>query len=386
MATNRVSPVSFLKLAADVSSFYGFRPVREVEKRALLLSKDNRPKTTSRSHTFASTASLATACVAHDEHEPVLVFYATPSPTHPPHGFSLRDMGEFGLQIIGTSESVSEIILLQTIATILLEWGVSLKSVRINALGDKDSRERFTRELIIHIKKNANRLPSQMYPLLEKDPSLLYHLEEEEARAVANEAPRSITFLSEKSRLHFRSILEYLEQLGFPYELDGSLIGDERAHHTAFAVDLESEDATIAHIVGGRYDDHLKLYSRKPGSVGAGVSIFFRKKGVSSNTFALKRPAPKPKIYFAQLGLKAKLQGLTVLEMLRRAKIPVEQSFDPTRLSIQLKSAQEQGVLYLLIMGQREALDGTVIVRSMQNSAQTTVMLSEVPKILKTLC
>ncbi len=136
---------------------------------------------------------------------------------------------------------------------------------------------------------------------------------------------------------------------------------------------------------GGRFDDYLKRETRRKDSSGVGASIFFRKKGTVRSNFTTPPALPRPKIYFAQLGLRAKLQGLAVIDMLRAAHVPVLQSFDPSRLSSQLASAQELGVSHLLIMGQREALDGTVIVRSTRNSAQNIISIREVPKFLRTL-
>jgi histidyl-tRNA synthetase len=384
MGTTRVSPVSFLKISADVASFYGFRPAREIEKRAAEVSKVSL-RGIRTAHTFATTAQMATVCATGEGGQPVLVFYATPTPTHMPSHLPERETAEFGLQIVGTSESVGEIILFKTIATILNEWGTPLRRVRLNALGDRESRERFMRELTLHVRKHTHRLPEEYRVLVSTNPSALYGITHEEAQAIVLEAPRSINFLTEKSRAHFRSILEYLEELGLPYELDERLVGDERAHHIAFAVDLDEDDATVVGIMGGRYDDFLKTYTRRVGSSGVGASIFFRKKGASRGSFAVHTPQHKPKIYFAQLGLRAKLQGLGVLEMLRSARIPVEQSFDAAHLSSQLAQARIQGVTHLLIMGQREALDGTVIVRTMQNSAQSTLPLCDMPRFLKTL-
>jgi histidyl-tRNA synthetase len=63
----------------------------------------------------------------------------------------------------------------------------------------------------------------------------------------------------------------------------------------------------------------------------------------------------------------------------------VSQSFDASHLSPQLTAAKELGVTYMLIMGQREALDNTVIVRSTQNSSQTIVGVAELPRFLKNL-
>ena len=124
--------------------------------------------------------------------------------------------------------------------------------------------------------------------------------------------------------------------------------------------------------------------NRKDSAMVSG-SLFFRKKGVTKQNAPQPQKQQSPKIYFVQLGARAKLQGLTVIDMLRAAQVPVAQSFDAHSLAPQLQCAREQGVKHLLIMGQREALDGTVIVRSMQNSSQQIVPLTTLPRFLKTL-
>jgi histidyl-tRNA synthetase len=42
-------------------------------------------------------------------------------------------------------------------------------------------------------------------------------------------------------------------------------------------------------------------------------------------------------------------------------------------------------ISHLLIMDQREALDGTIIIRSTRNSSQNIISVQEVPKFLRTL-
>jgi hypothetical protein len=133
--------------------------------------------------------------------------------------------------------------------------------------------------------------------------------------------------------------LEHLEHLGLPYELDDLLGGDERGPTVSFALDFVESDATIIAATGGRFDDYLKRETRRKDSVGVGASIYFRKKGANKSSFTSPPKAVKPKIYFAQLGLRAKLQGLTIIDMLRTANVPVLQSFDANHLSLQLAAA-----------------------------------------------
>ena len=387
-APTRTSPAAFLKLSADVASFYGFRPVRDIEKtlvdRTAHLLNDKVEKTRGL-HSFATAAMLGGTMATFRPNEPILTFYATPSPLFVPSRMQAREVGEFGLQVVGTPEGVGEVMLLKTVATILNEWGVPLKKIRVNALGDRDSQNRFAREASLHARKHYEKLEPEHRAEVAHNPLALYLSACENCRAVAEEGPRPMHFLSEKSRTHFRSVLEYLEKLGFPYELDELLISDERGAHVSFALDIEGDDATVLGAFGGRYDDYFKREAHRKDTTGVAASMYFRKKGSSASNFSSLSGARKPKVYFAQLGTRAKLQGLAVLDMLRHAKVPVLQSFGASHLSVQLEAARKGGVSHLLIMGQREALDGTIIVRSMQNSVQHIVSVTEIPRLLKTL-
>ncbi|MDZ4226192.1 MAG: His/Gly/Thr/Pro-type tRNA ligase C-terminal domain-containing protein [Patescibacteria group bacterium] len=378
------SSASFLKHASDVSAFYGFRPIREIEKETPPRA-GGLPRRRTLLHTFMSAAQVCAVRAAAPPGEPVLAFYATPTPEHAPFPLPARETGEFGLQVVGSGESMGEVLLLKTLAMIAQEWGVKPHAVRLNALGDRDSQQRFMRELAMYVRKQADRLDPSYRDEVIKNPLTLYYHRDESCLAIMAEAPRPTHFLSEKSRLHFRSVLEHVEHLGLSYELDNTLVGDDRGAHTLFALDFGADETTILACMGGRYDEYLRRETRQKESAGVCASIYFRKSGLKPNIYATERRAHKPKIYFAQLGARAKLQGLAVIDMLRVARVPAWQSFNTTHLSVQLAAAREKGVSHLLIMGQREAIDGTIIVRSMQNSSQMTLTLTEIPRFLKSL-
>lgn len=378
-----MSPVSFLKLSADIASFYGFRNTREIAKSLRRLQRPKVPQ--SGASSFALAAHVCAAASAASPQEPVLAFYATPSPTHLPHHLGTREVGEFGLCIVGTRESVGEMVLLKTISAIAAEWGSPIVRVRLNAFGDRDSKERYQRELLSYTRRRAQEFVPECKEALGVNPFAAHYCGHESCRSVLAEGPRSVNFLSEKSRVHFRNVLEQIENLGFAYELDDLLAPDEREQHLIFALDFEGPDATVVGSFGGRWDEYLRRTTAAKEGGAVSASIFFRKKGANRDNFLSAPKQKTPKVYFVQLGTLAKLQGLSVLEMLWRARVPVLQSFDSSRLSPQLNAAGSVGVSHVLIMGQREALDGTVIVRETKNSSQMIVEISQLPKILKTL-
>ncbi len=378
-APQRLSPASFIKHAADVSNFYGFKPMKEVERGIPRALRTKGP------HSFITTTALSATHFAQNPTQPVLGFYASHTPSHLPASYVPRETGEFGLQVVGADDSLGEIVVLKTLFAILNEWGANVGRLRINTLGDRDSKLRFERELSGFARKRASEMSECCRAQSAQNALALYRCNNTACRDLVREGPRTMNFLSEKSRVHFKDVLEHIERLGFPYELDDLIVGDDRDPRLVFELDLETPDATVLSVVGGRHDDYVrKVTGKKEGSL-VSASIFFRNNGIARAHFAPTPTAKIPKVYFVQLGLRAKLEGLAVVDMLRDAGMPVSQSFDAKSLAPQLESAKAQGVSHLLIMGQREALDRTVIVRSATNSSQQIVQLAALPRFLKSI-
>lgn len=367
--TVRVRPKSsaaFVAHAGSVAEYFGFSPARELDSRE-------------RSFNFHKAAALADGRARPGE--PVLAYYASASPAHLPHearaAAKPSELAEFGLIISGSDEPIAEILLLRTLTTILGEWGMPPARVRLNAMGDRDSKARFARELSAYLRKHHERLDDDCRRQSAHDPAAAYRCPNAQCREVLAGGPRAMNFLSEKSRAHFREVLEHVEELSIPYELDDLLMGDERDSRILFALDAAG-DALVG-AFGGRYDD------AKRGKPLAAASILFRKGGAAAASLAEVRKRPAPKVYFIQLGLRAKMQGLSVVDTLRRAGVPMRQSFDARSLAPQIAAAKAAGVSHLIIMGAREALDRTVIIRAIDHSTQSIVPLKELPRALRSL-
>ena len=100
--------------------------------------------------------------------------------------------------------------------------------------------------------------------------------------------------------------------------------------------------------------------------------------GVKQKTFQ-----KATKIYFVQLGTDAKQKSLTVLEILRKAKIPTKHSLSKDSLKGQLKMASKLKIPYALILGQKEVFENSIIVKNMTSSSQETVPIEKLIDYLK---
>jgi histidyl-tRNA synthetase len=137
---------------------------------------------------------------------------------------------------------------------------------------------------------------------------------------------------------------------------------------------------------GGRYDYLAKAMGYKKDVPGVGMSLGVDRillcEGAENVEAKIQK---KPKVFFIQLGFEAKLKSLCIMEVLRKARIPVHQSVAKDSLSAQLAIAEKMEVPYCIIFGQKEAMDNTVIVRNMSTHSQDTVKIDALSDYIKHL-
>jgi histidyl-tRNA synthetase len=293
------------------------------------------------------------------------------------------------LDILGSSKSIGEAILIKTALTILKEEGYENVCVEINSIGDKDSIARFTRDLTAYYRKHMHELHPDCRQLLKKDPFELLGCKNEKCKPINESAPKSMNFLSEASRQHFREVLEYLEHLEIPYRINNNLIGNRKyCTETIFEIiniDAEGKkDAPKTLAIGVRYDGLSKKIGAKREIPGAGLSILIKPSPKSDLKKEVKK-TKNPSVFFIQLSFDAKLHSLKIIEMLRQAKIPVHQSLSKDKLLAQITTAEKMKIPIMILMGKKEAVEGTVIVRDMETRSQETILITDLVDHLKKL-
>jgi len=385
MSARSLSPSTFVAKAAEIASYYGFSPVRNIETRLAELGEhplhtgpwpNKRPGS---ARTFEEIATVCVSCMSREKRGPLLCFSLHGAPEGNP--YSPRDFAEFSLQLIGASSSLGDIFVLKTVLTILQEVGVRAKEIRLNSVGDRESQGRYAKELALYVRKRLGAIPVACKQGVLENPLSLLSCQDATCKGLAAEAPRSLSFLSEGSREHLREVLERLDRIELPYRIDDSLTNDARASRVLFSLDFE-EHPLVEAVRGGRYDEYLRRITGRKEGMGVRAGILFRKRGLERRDPQIKVSRPA-RIYFVQLGPEAKFKGLEVLEVLRRAHIPIYQSFESDKLSPQLEEATRLHVPYLMIMGHKEALENAVIVRNVGNRMQHIVHIGELPVFLK---
>jgi len=329
--------------------------------------------------------------------QPIMVYNYGPVFRHDkPQKGRYREFKQFNLEILGTEKSIADAMIIKTSVSILEELGLENIMVQINSIGDRESRKKFIKDLTNYYKKLNNKLCTNCRERLKSNPMRLLDCKEESCTLLRTDAPKPMNSLNPESKRHFKEVLEYLEGTGVNYNINHHLVrGLDYYTHTVFEFERTytetKENGEVIEKVfsiggGGRYDNLGKVMGSKKDIPAVGVALGVDRILMMPGTEKVESKLQKrPKLFFVQIGLEAKLHSLSIIELLRKARIPIAQSLSKDSLGVQLGMAERLEVPYVLIFGQKEALENVVIIRNMKNHSQETIKVEKVVEYIKKL-
>ena len=404
---SRLMPVEHLDKVGEIAMYYGFSPMKSLAiakadiDAAKNVAEDDFVDDETEEHgkmPLYAEEKIALIRAYHEQDwnslpQPVMFYLKDPCRGGTKKCASCHRYAD--LEILGTSGPIAEATLIQAGRTMLAAEGFENTRVEINSVGDRDSLARFGRELVAYYRKNINEMTPECRQILKRDAFELLASRDESCKALNDKAPRAMDFLSETSRRHLEEVLEYFEALNIPYVVNNGLIGNRSyCTETIFAIidatpkDTEAEKTVKSgkchqHILalGVRYNGLAKRLNVKKDIQGVGLSLLIKGNGggLRDSVKKVKRPI----VSFVQLGLESKLLSLGVVEHLRLAKIPLQLSLAKDRLGAQVSTIEKYHTPYVIVIGKKEAMDKTAIVRRVDTYSQDTVPLSDLADYMK---
>lgn len=353
------------------------------------------------------TASVSRAYIEHgmwNNPQPTKMWYFAPMFRHDrPQAGRYRQFWQFGAENFGAADPSNDAELILLAYNFFQELGLPTE-VRVNSIGNPEERERYKQDLITYLRTKRGYLCEDCKQRMAKNPLRVLDCKSDSCQPVIADAPQIIDWLGEGSKNHFMSILEYLDELGVPYVLTPSLVrGLDYYNGLVFEIytkempaplenkDSENKDAEkgetrqSALAGGGRYDLLIETMGGKP-TPAVGFSV-----GVDRAISALKKylesqgkdvPDDKMEVYLAHLGPEARRVSLRIIDSLKDSKINIGYNFFKESLKSQLEFADKMGIRFVLIIGQKEVQDNTVIIRDMESGVQEIVDQKRIEKNL----
>lgn len=337
------------------------------------------------------TASIARAYIEHGMFslpQPVRLYYYGPMFRYDrPQAGRLRQFYQIGFEVLGDPAPVVDAQLIIMVYNFCKEIGLDV-NIQINSIGDTEDREEYKTELIAYLRGKRNLLCENCKKRLNKSPLRVLDCKEESCLKATEEVPQLVDWLGDEANNHFVKVLEYLDEAGVPFILNPRLVrGLDYYNRTAFEVwpveEVEDQSRQSALGGGGRFDMLISsLGGRETPACGFAL-------GLERLIFKLKEKEieiddlSKPQIFLAQLGEAAKRKALILFEELRGNNIRVAESFAKDSLRQQLDMANKMGVKVTLILGQKEVMDGTILIRDMEGGIQEVVDFNKTAEEIK---
>lgn len=319
--------------------------------------------------------------------QPIKLWYFGPCFRYEkPQAGRFRQFWQFGLEVLGEQSPVIDAQIIQIVYNILQELKLKNIIIQINNIGDSQCRPYYKKLLKNYLKSRERALCADCRSRLKTNPLRILDCKQEKCQRIISQAPQSIDHLCENCNRHFKEVLEFLDEIDIPYNLNPYLVrGLDYYTKTVFEIVEESPDnKDLGSLVGGgRYDSLMKSLSSKDVPAMGAASGIERIIGTMKALEISPYTEIPPNVFLAQLGKLAKRKSLKIFEDFRKAKISIVESFGRDSLRAQLARSNKLGVQYTLILGQKEVLEGNIIIRDMGSGKQKIVKIENVIKEIK---
>lgn len=305
--------------------------------------------------------------------KPVGLYYVSPHFRYErPQAGRYRQHHQLGVEIFGDSTNLMDLHVIALGYRLLQKIGAPVK-VAINSIGSVEDRKRYIEALNAHLAKYKDDLPEINQKQLETNPLRILDTKDPAVIKLLEDAPDLVDYLSAESQRAFAEILELLEKIGIPYELNNRLVrGLDYYNDTVFEYVASEGGVRDSLGGGGRYDG---LVEQMGGTATPAVGLGLGLERIYEYLNVLDKKIPTEPIdaFVAVIGTHAAPMAAEVLEKLLNAGLSARSRFQNKSISIQLSAASKFKARFAVIVGEREAKSGQVILKDLDSASQQTV-------------
>lgn len=277
---------------------------------------------------------------------------------------------QFGFEVFGTFNHLTEAQVMGAVWYLVSNLGLSGVTLEINTIGTPECQESYQNILADFLKQKKFSLCDNCNEEISKRPFNVLRCANEECVEVTTEGPTILDYLDQSAHKHFTNILEALDELQVPYQLNPLYVGTEGASRTNFVVKYKQGDHMEIIGEGAYHDELLAKFTGKPhpsfGFVG-NLNLLFEAMQ-AANVEVIQEYGTE--VFLVPLGELAAKKSLRLFQDLLSAHISVYDHFGDVGVKNQLKQAEVYKSPIALIMGQKEAMDEMVILRDVKSGMQ----------------
>lgn len=303
-----------------------------------------------------------------------------------PQAGRFREFHQFGVEVYGQITPFLDSDVIISAYNLFKTLGIKNIKLKINSIGDFESRKNYAVALSDYFAKNIDTMCSDCQRRLTTNPMRILDCKVDKDNPVLLNAPKISEYLTEKAVEYFNNVLAILDECGIKYEVDHNLVrGLDYYTDTVFEYIIDSDDELngLAICAGGKYADLLRSMNG-PDLPGIGYAF-----GVERIMAVMDKQSIWPKfnnnadVVIMGLDQESKLEALKLMNMLRGESFVCDMDYEHLEMKKQFKLAEKLNARFIIIIGEDERKNNIVAIKDTFNKVQETVKREEIVSYLK---
>lgn len=301
-----------------------------------------------------------------------------------PQSGRLREFTQFGIECFNVSNPKVDAEVISLAYRYLSGLGLTNLVVKLNSLGNKESRKEYNKVIKEYLSKDYDNLCDTCKERLSKNPLRILDCKYDGEREYIKNAPKTLDYLNEESKSYFEEVKESLESLGIPFIEDSTLVrGLDYYSHTVFEIISDIPELGKANTLcgGGRYDGLVELLGG-PSTPGIGFAM-----GIERIIILLKELecyVPDKELDVFVMNLDNTNYAFQIIDDLRLSEFSVETDYTGKNMKGMWKLVDKLNPKFVLIIGEDERVNDYITVKDNITKEETKVKASDLIDYLNT--
>ncbi|MBP5444597.1 MAG: histidine--tRNA ligase [Acholeplasmatales bacterium] len=288
-----------------------------------------------------------------------------------------RQFNQFGVECFGSSDPIMDAEVISLAVTIIRAFNLKGIKVRLNTLGDDQTRETYKKALVEYFTQYRDVICPDCQVRLEKNPLRILDCKVDRDTEIFKNAPKIIDYLSDEAKSRFNKVLEYLKEMNINFEVDPMIVrGLDYYTHTIFEIEASIEGFGSQNVMcgGGRYD-HLVENLGGPSTPGIGFAFGLERLLAAIEAEHNLNSENQIHLFIIALGDKARLKAMKLVNDMRLGGLITEMDYLNGKLKNQFKMSEKYHARYIGILGDTELENNVINVKTPNSTEQVTIPL-----------
>ena len=291
-----------------------------------------------------------------------------------------REFTQWGFECFGSDDVLADAEVISLAYNAYRMLGLENVVIKINSLGDAESRDNYREALLNYLRPNIDILCEDCKNRLEKNPLRILDCKVDNDKDILKNAPKTIDYLNKESTERFEKLQQLLDTMQINYEIDTKLVrGLDYYNHTVFEVVVNNSYALGG---GGRYNGLVETLGG-PSTPAVGFAMGYDRTILALEENGIEIPVDDENdVYILYVSDTEKIFASSLVQALRLSGFICETDLMGKSLKGQFKSVDRFHSKYLIVLNDNDLKNNELVIKNNHTREENRISVSDLVDFL----